>query len=210
MARYCDAVCRLCRREGMKLYLKGERCFKEKCSFETRKGKIPGQHGAAKTKKPTGYALQLREKQKVKRIYGVLEKQFSLYFERADSKKGVTGHNLLAFLECRLDNVVFRLGFASSRTGARQMVLHGHVKVDGKRVDIPSFQTKTGQTIELSEKSKLNEFVKSSLETAAAREIPKWLTLDAGNFRGQINAIPTREDVPLDINEQLIVELYSK
>jgi small subunit ribosomal protein S4 len=210
MARYCDAVCRLCRREGMKLYLKGERCFKEKCSFETRKGKIPGQHGAAKTKKPTGYALQLREKQKVKRIYGVLEKQFSLYFERADSKKGVTGHNLLAFLECRLDNVVFRLGFASSRTAARQMVLHGHVKVDGKRVDIPSFQTKTGQTIDLAEKCKTNDFVKSSLETAVAREIPKWLTLDAGNFRGSINAIPTREDVPLDINEQLIVELYSK
>ena len=142
MARYSDAVCRLCRREGMKLYLKGERCFKEKCSFETRKGKIPGQHGAGKTKKPTGYALQLREKQKVKRIYGVLEKQFSLYFEKADAKKGQTGHNLLAFLECRLDNVVFRLGFAPSRAAARQMVMHGHVKVDGKRVDIPSFQTR--------------------------------------------------------------------
>jgi len=210
MARYCDAVCRLCRREGMKLYLKGERCFKEKCSFETRKGKIPGQHGAAKTKKPTGYALQLREKQKVKRIYGVLEKQFSLYFERADSKKGVTGHNLLAFLESRLDNVVFRLGFASSRTAARQMVLHGHVKVDGKRVDIPSFQTKVNQAIELTDRAKNNEFVKSSVDTAAGRGIPQWLTLDAGSFRCQIIAVPTREDVPLDINEQLIVELYSK
>ena len=138
MARYSDAVCRLCRREGMKLYLKGERCFKEKCSFETRKGKIPGQHGAAKAKKPTGYALQLREKQKVKRIYGVLEKQFSLYFKRADAKKGVTGHNLLAFLESRLDNVVFRLGFCPSRAAARQMVMHGHILVNGKRVDIPS------------------------------------------------------------------------
>ena len=210
MARYSDAVCRLCRREGMKLYLKGERCFKEKCSFETRKGKIPGQHGAGKTKKPTGYALQLREKQKVKRIYGVLEKQFSLYFEKADAKKGQTGHNLLAFLECRLDNVIFRLGFAPSRAAARQMVMHGHVKVDGKRVDIPSFQTRSGQSIELSEKAKNNDFVKSSVETAAGRGIPKWLTLDNAAFKGQVIATPTREDVPLDINEQLIVELYSK
>lgn len=210
MARYSDAVCRLCRREGMKLYLKGERCFKEKCSFETRKGKIPGQHGAAKTKKPTGYALQLREKQKVKRIYGVLEKQFSLYFKKADAKKGVTGHNLLAFLESRLDNVVYRLGFAPSRTAARQMVMHGHIRVDGRRVDIPSYQTKSGQAIELSERAKANDFVKSSVETAAGRGIPKWLTLDAGAFKGQIIAVPTREDVPLDINEQLIVELYSK
>jgi len=210
MARYQDAVCRLCRREGMKLYLKGERCFKEKCSFETRKGKIPGQHGAAKAKKPTGYALQLREKQKVKRIYGVLEKQFRLYFERADSKKGVTGHNLLSFLESRLDNVVFRLGFAPSRAAARQMVMHGHILVSGKRVDIPSFQTKAGQTIEISVKAQANDFVKSSLETAAGRGIPQWLTLDAGAFKGSVIAVPKREDVPLDINEQLIVELYSK
>jgi small subunit ribosomal protein S4 len=210
MARYQDAVCRLCRREGMKLYLKGERCFKEKCSFETRKGKIPGQHGAAKAKKPTGYALQLREKQKVKRIYGVLEKQFRLYFERADSKKGVTGHNLLSFLESRLDNVVFRLGFAPSRAAARQMVMHGHILVNGKRCDIPSCQTKSGQTIEISAKAQANDFVKSSLETAAGRGIPQWLTLDASAFKGAIIAVPKREDVPLDINEQLIVELYSK
>ena len=210
MARYNDAVCRLCRREGMKLYLKGERCFKEKCSFETRKGKIPGQHGAAKAKKPTGYAPQLREKQKVKRIYGVLEKQFRLYFERADSKKGVTGHNLLSFLESRLDNVVFRLGFAPSRAAARQMVMHGHIKVNGKRVDIPSYQTKSGQSIEISAKAQANDFVKSSLETAAGRGIPQWLTLDAGAFKGSVIAVPKREDVPLDINEQLIVELYSK
>ena len=210
MARYQDAVCRLCRREGMKLYLKGERCFKEKCSFETRKGKIPGQHGAAKAKKPTGYALQLREKQKVKRIYGVLEKQFRLYFERADSKKGVTGHNLLSFLESRLDNVVFRLGFAPSRAAARQMVMHGHILVNGKRVDIPSFQTKAGQSVEISVKAQANDFVKSSLETAAGRGIPQWLILDAGAFKGSVIAVPKREDVPLDINEQLIVELYSK
>nr|WP_320133288.1 30S ribosomal protein S4 [uncultured Holophaga sp.] len=210
MARYSEAVCRLCRREGMKLYLKGDRCFKEKCSFETRKGKIPGQHGAGKTKKPTGYSLQLREKQKVKRIYGVLEKQFRLYFEKAESKKGQTGHNLLAFLEQRLDNVVYRLGFAPSRAAARQMVMHGHILVNGKRVDIPSYQTKAGQSVELCERSKANDFIKSSLETAAGRGIPKWLTLDATAFKGQIIAAPTREDVPLDINEQLIVELYSK
>jgi small subunit ribosomal protein S4 len=194
----------------MKLYLKGERCFKEKCSFETRKGKIPGQHGAAKAKKPTGYALQLREKQKVKRIYGVLEKQFSLYFQRAEAKKGVTGHNLLAFLECRLDNVVFRLGFCPSRAAARQMVMHGHILVNGKRVDIPSYQTRAGQVIEIAPRARENDFVKSSLETAAGRGIPQWLSLDAGAFKGTVVSVPSREDVPLDINEQLIVELYSK
>ena len=210
MARYADAVCRLCRREGMKLYLKGERCFKEKCSFETRKGKIPGQHGAGKTKKPTGYALQLREKQKVKRIYGVLEKQFRLYFQRADRKKGVTGTNLLSFLEQRLDNVIYRLGFAPSRAAARQMVMHGHVLVNGKRVDIPSYQTKTGQTVELGQKARNNDAVKSNVETAAGRGIPQWLVLDAAAFKGQITASPKREDITLDINEQLIVELYSK
>ncbi len=210
MARYCDAVCRLCRREAMKLYLKGERCFKEKCSFETRKGKIPGQHGAGKMKKPTGYSLQLREKQKVKRIYGVLEKQFRLYFEKADAKKGQTGHNLLAFLESRLDNVIYRLGFAPSRAAARQMVMHGHIKVNGRRVDIPSFQTKSGQSVEISERAQQNDFVKTAVETAAGRGIPKWLTLDAAAFKGQVIAVPTREDVPLEINEQLIVELYSK
>ncbi len=210
MARYADAVCRLCRREGMKLYLKGERCFKEKCSFETRKGKIPGQHGAGKMKKPTGYALQLREKQKVKRIYGVLEKQFRLYFQHADRRKGVTGHNLLAFLEQRLDNVVYRLGFAASRAAARQMVMHGHVLVNGKRVDIPSYQTRPGQTVELGQRARANEGVKSSVETATGRGVPQWLALDAPAFKGQIMAAPKREDITLDINEQLIVELYSK
>ncbi|MDR2697065.1 MAG: 30S ribosomal protein S4 [Holophagales bacterium] len=210
MARYSEAACRLCRREGMKLYLKGDRCFKEKCSFETRKGKIPGQHGAGKLKKPTGYALQLREKQKVKRIYGVLEKQFRLYFEKAEKKRGVTGHNLLALLESRLDNVVYRLGFAASRRTARQMVLHGHILVDGKRVDIPSFLTKTGQCIELDASAREIESVKTSVETAAGRGIPKWLSFDANAFKGQVIAVPAREDVTLDINEQLIVELYSK
>ncbi len=210
MARYSEAVCRLCRREGMKLYLKGDRCFKEKCSFETRKGKIPGQHGAGKTKKPTGYALQLREKQKVKRIYGVLEKQFRHYFEKADAKKGVTGHNLLAYLESRLDNVIYRLGFAPSRSAARQMVMHGHILVNGKRVDVPSFQVKPGASVELGARAKNNDLVKATVETAAGRGIPKWLTLDAGAFKGQVIAAPTREDITLDINEQLIVELYSK
>ena len=210
MARYTEAACRLCRREGMKLYLKGDRCFKEKCSFETRKGKIPGQHGAGKLKKPTGYALQLREKQKVKRIYGVLEKQFRLYFERAEKKRGVTGHNLLTLLESRLDNVVYRLGFAASRRTARQMVLHGHIQVNGKRVDIPSFITKTGQCIELVIGAREIESVKTSVETAVGRGVPKWLSFDASAFRGQIVAVPMREDITLDINEQLIVELYSK
>jgi len=210
MARYTGPACRLCRREGMKLFLKGDRCYKEKCAFETRKGKLPGQHGAGKVKKPTGYALQLREKQKVKRIYGVLEKQFRLYFEKAERKRGVTGHNLLSMLESRLDNVVYRLGFASSRRTARQMVMHGHIMVNGRRVDIPSFLTKTGQSIELRQGSRGIESVKASVETAAGRGIPKWLTFDAGAFRGQVVAVPAREDVPLDINEQLIVELYSK
>jgi len=194
----------------MKLFLKGDRCYKEKCAFEARKGKLPGQHGAGKIKKPTGYALQLREKQKVKRIYGVLEKQFRLYFEKAERKRGVTGHNLLSMLESRLDNVVYRLGFASSRRTARQMVMHGHIMVNGRRVDIPSFLTKTGQSIELRQGSRGIESVKASVETAAGRGIPKWLTFDAGAFRGQVVAVPAREDVPLDINEQLIVELYSK
>jgi small subunit ribosomal protein S4 len=194
----------------MKLFLKGDRCFKEKCAFETRKGKIPGQHGAGKLKKPTGYALQLREKQKVKRIYGVLEKQFRLYFERAERKRGVTGHNLLALLESRLDNVVYRLGFSPSRRTARQLVLHGHILVNGRRVDIPSYITKQGQSIELAANAREIESVKSSVETAAGRGIPKWLAFDASAFKGEIIAAPVREDVTLDINEQLIVELYSK
>jgi len=146
----------------------------------------------------------------VKRIYGVLEKQFRHYFEKADAKKGVTGHNLLGFLECRLDNVVYRLGFASSRSAARQMVMHGHVLVGGKRVDIPSFQVKPGQAVELGARARENDGVKSSVETSAGRGIPKWLTLDAAAFKGQVLAAPTREDITLDINEQLIVELYSK
>jgi small subunit ribosomal protein S4 len=210
MARYTGAACRLCRREGMKLFLKGDRCYKEKCSFETRKGKLPGQHGAGKLKKPTGYAVQLREKQKVKRIYGILEKQFRIYFEKAEKKRGVTGHNLLAMLESRLDNVVYRLGMASSRRTARQMVLHGHILVNGRRVDIPSYLTKAGQSIELRQASRDIESVKASIETAAGRGIPKWLAFDPAAFKGQVVASPTREDVPLDINEQLIVELYSK
>lgn len=157
-----------------------------------------------------GYGEQLREKQKVKRIYGVLEKQFRLYFEKAERRKGQTGHNLLIMLETRLDNVVFRLGFAPSRAAARQMVMHGHVRVDGQRVDIPSFQVRSGQAVEVSERARQNDFVKNAVDTAAGRGIPKWLTLDAAAFKGQVISTPTREDVPLDINEQLIVELYSK
>lgn len=208
MARYIGPTCKLARREGADLSLKSPaRALDSKCKLEQK----PGQHGATARKgKLSDYATQLREKQKVKRIYGVLEKQFRLYFERAERKKGVTGHNLLAILEQRLDNVVYRLGFAPSRAAARQMVMHGHVQVDGRRVDIPSFQTKAGQSIDLSDRAKNNELVKTSVDTAQGRGIPKWLTLDANAFKGQVISTPTREDVPLDINEQLIVELYSK
>ena len=210
MARYTDAVCRLCRREGMKLYLKGERCFKEKCSFETRKGKIPGQHGAGKIKKPTGYGLQLREKQKVKRIYGVLERQFRLYFAEADRRKGITGENLLVMLERRLDNVAFSLGFASSRNQARQLVRHGHILVDGKKTTIPSYQVRAGQTISVKESSRKNELIRASLESATGRGVPEWLTLSAESFTGKVQSLPSREDIKLPIQEQLIVELYSR
>jgi small subunit ribosomal protein S4 len=194
----------------MKLYLKGERCFKEKCSFETRKGKIPGQHGAAKAKKPTGYALQLREKQKVKRIYGLLESQFRLTFARAERRKGITGANLLAELECRLDNVTYSLGFAASRAQARQLVRHGHVTVNGKKVTIPSYSVNKWDVVAIKEKSRVNEQIKASVETARARGVPGWLDLSPESFSGRVMELPKREDIKLPISEQLIVELYSK
>ena len=211
MARYSDAVCRLCRREGMKLYLKGERCFKEKCSFETRKGKIPGQHGAGKTKKPTGYALQLREKQKVKRIYGLLERQFRNYYKKAATKKGNTGENLLQMLETRLDNVVYRMGFAVTRPAARQLVSHRGITVNGKSVNLPSYAVKAGDAIALSEKAARQLRVKESLTVAQQMDLsPSWVEVDAGKFTGVFKAVPDRSDLPSDINEALIVELYSK
>ena len=210
MARYTGPRCRLCRREGMKLFLKGERCYSDKCAFE-RRSYPPGQHGQAQMRaKRSDYGIRLREKQKVKRIYGVSEKQFKRYFDRADRMKGQTGHNLLQLLECRLDNVVYRLGFASSRTQARQMVSHGFFKVNGRTVDIPSYQVKPGDVIELKEKYRQNQFVLDNLEAVIRRGVPQWLELDKDNFKGVVKALPTREDVTMPIQEQLIVEFYSR
>jgi len=208
VARHSGSVCRLCRREGMKLFLKGDRCFKEKCAFE-RRGYAPGQHGRRRTK-IQGYGIQLREKQKVKRTYGVLERQFRTYFKKAASAKGITGTNLLQTLERRLDNVVYRLGFASSRAMARQLVAHGHLTVDGRKVDIPSALVKPGSVVALREKSRKNEAVKICLDTAAGRGVPAWLELESERFMGTVKQLPTREDITMPIQEQLIVELYSK
>ena len=208
MARTTGSVCRLCRREGMKLFLKGDRCFKEKCAVE-RRGYAPGQHGRRRTK-VQAYGVQLREKQKVKRVYGVLERQFRHYFANANRKKGITGANLLQMLECRLDNVVYRLGFAFSRAAARQLVAHGHILVNNRRVDIPSSLVKAGAVISLKEDSRKNELIKMCLDTAKGRGVPGWLELDADRFQGSVKQLPNREDIVLPIQEQLIVELYSK
>ncbi len=209
MARYTGPVCRLCRRERMKLFLKGDRCFKEKCAIE-RRAYPPGQHGQRRGRRPQGYGPQLREKQKVKRIYGVLEKQFRNYFAGAERRKGITGENLLVMLERRLDSVVYNLGFASSRAQARQLVRHGHVRVGDRKVTIPSFQVAVGQEVSVREKSRKNDFIRASVETARGRGIPDWLELDADNFRGKVVGLPSREDIKLPVEEQLIVELYSR
>jgi len=208
VARYNEPVCRLCRREGMKLFLKGERCFKEKCAVE-RRSYAPGQHGKRRNKMQP-YGLQLREKQKVRRVYGVLEAQFRRYFAEANRLKGITGENLLRLLELRLDNVVYTLGFASSRAQARQLVRHGHVVINGRVRNIPSLQVKPGMELVLKDKMKANAFVVEALETAQGRGVPPWLELDGENFRGKVLSLPTREDIRLPIQEQLIVELYSR
>lgn len=209
MARYTGAVCRLCRREGQKLFLKGDRCYTEKCAVE-RRSYAPGMHGNARNKKLSEYGVQLREKQKARRYYGVLESQFAEYFEMASKRKGMTGENLLAILESRLDNVVYRLGFAMSRAEARQLVRHGHFTVNGKKVDIPSYLVKTGETVALAEKSHSIDKIKGSLEANASRVVPKWLDFDAKNAVAKVVAVPAREDIDLPIEEHLIVELYSK
>jgi len=208
LARYRGSVCRMCRREGLKLFFKGDRCYTEKCAFE-RRGYAPGEHGHSR-KKFSDYGTQLREKQKLKRMFGLLEKQFRGYFEKADQKKGITGTTLLVFLESRLDNMVYRIGFAASRTEARQFVRHGHFKVNGRKVNIPSFLIKKGDVIELREKSKKVLPILESLETVARRGVPPWLELDKENFRGVVKALPTRDDITMPIQEQLVVELYSK
>ncbi|MFN7967457.1 MAG: 30S ribosomal protein S4 [Acidobacteriota bacterium] len=208
MARYTEAVCRLCRREGMQLFLKGERCFKDKCAVKKRPFP-PGQHGKRRIKLQ-GYGLQLREKQKVKRIYGVLERQFRLYFQRASRMKGVTGENMLALLERRLDNVVYRLGFAASRSQARQLVNHGHFLVNGRKVDVPSFQVVKGDAVTLKDGSRKNALIQANLDTAQGRGIPSWLSLTPQQFQGAVLGLPRREEIQLPIQESLIVELYSK
>jgi len=210
LARYREAKCRLCRREGMKLFLKGDRCFRDTCAVEKRNFP-PGQHGRNHRPKIVGYGVQLREKQKVKRIYRVLENQFANYFETADKMKGITGETLLILLERRLDNVIFRLGFAPSRDQARQLVTHGHVLVNGKKLDIASAQIKAGDIVSLIERTRKNKQVLDSIGTIGGRGgVPAWLQLDAEGLKGTILALPKREDVQMPIDEQLIVELYSK
>jgi len=208
LARYHESVCRFCRREGTKLFLKGDRCYSDKCSVE-RRTYPPGQHGQGRPKH-TDYGTQLREKQKVRRIYGVLEKQFRTYIHLAEQKKGVTGENLLLLLESRLDNMVFRMGFASSRAEARQLINHGHIKVNGRKVDIASFRTKPGMAIEVQDKSRSIQGIDDSLKTVTRRGIPSWLDVDGEAFKGVVKALPTREELPPTIKEQLIVEFYSK
>jgi small subunit ribosomal protein S4 len=208
MARYTDAVCRLCRREGQKLFLKGDRCYTEKCAAD-RRPYPPGQHGQGRTK-TSEYGLQLREKQKAKRYYGILESQFRGYFNMAIKRKGKTGENLLAILETRLDNTVYRLGFAMSRAEARQLVLHGHFLVNGRKVNIPSFLVKPGMIISLKEKSRSLDKLKSVIEANSSRVPPKWLEYDSNALIAKVSTVPERDDIDIPIEEQLIVELYSK
>jgi small subunit ribosomal protein S4 len=209
MARYIGPVCRLCRREGMKLFLKGERCYTDKCAIEKR-NVPPGQHGRARRAKMVGYGIQLREKQKVKRTYGVLESQFRRYFEAADRQRGITGELLLQMLERRLDNVVYRLGFATSRAQARQLVRHGHFTVNGRKVDIPSFAVRRGDTVAVRSTSGENPTIQHAMEEVKGRGIPEWLLLNPAALSGSVSQLPTREQINLPVQEQLIVELYSK
>ena len=208
MARYTGADCRLCRREGAKLFLKGDRCYTDKCAME-RRAYAPGEAGRKRVKE-NEYLLQLREKQKAKRIYGVLEKQFSAYYDIASRKQGVTGENLLTILESRLDNVVYRLGFAKSRAEARQQVRHGHIHVNGRRVDIPSFRVRPGDLISVAPKAKEMLVIKSALISNERVQVPAWLEVDIEKLQGSVLSLPQRDQIDLDIREQLIVELYSK
>lgn len=209
MARYNGPVCRLCRREGMKLFLKGERCYTEKCAVE-RRNLPPGQHGKSRKAKLVGYGVQLREKQKVKRIYGVLENQFRRYFEAAERLRGVTGTTLLQSLETRLDNVVYRLGFATSRPQARQLVRHGHFLINGKKVDIPSYAVRPGDEVRVKPASLKTPVIAHAIEEVKGRGVPEWLQVDSANGVGRVLSVPTREQINLPVQEQLIVELYSK
>ena len=209
MARYTDSSCRLCRREGLKLFSKGDRCYSEKCSFE-RRDYVPGDHGQAHKKQRSDYGVQLREKQKLKRLYGLLEKQFRGYFEKADQQKGITGTNLLVFLERRMDNMIFRMGLANSRVEARQLISHGHFLINGKPVNIPSYLLKAGDEVSVKEGSRKITRVLEAMETVARRGVPQWLELDKENFKASIKILPVREDLTMPVQEQLVVELYSK
>jgi ribosomal protein S4, bacterial/organelle type len=208
MARYTEAVCRLCRREGEKLYLKGDRCYTNKCSVGKR-AFAPGQHGQDR-KKVSEYGIQLREKQKLRRIYGILERQFSGYFSLAERRQGITGQNLLQILETRLDNVVYRLGYGASRKEARQLVRHGHFLVNDKKVNIPSFLLKSGDVITIKEGSLSSAKIKENLEDAAGRTIPEWLESNPTTHSGKVKNLPTREQIDIPVQEHLIVELYSR
>lgn len=209
MSRYRGSVCRLCRRENLKLYLKGDRCYSDKCAFD-RRGYPPGQHGQRRGSKVSDYGRQLREKQKVKRSYCLSEKQFKLTFEKADSKKGITGINLLVLLEQRLDNVIYRLGFANSRPQARQLVRHGHFVVNGRKVNIPSYQIKVGDVVEVREKSRNIQMITDAMEAVVRRTTPQWLELEKENSKGIVLSVPVREDITMPIQENQIVELYSR
>ena len=208
MARYTGAVCRHCRREGLKIFLKGERCYTDKCAIE-RRNYPPGEHGQARPKF-SEYSIQLREKQKLRRIYGVLERQFRRYFAMADRGRGVTGETLLQLLERRFDNIVYRLGFATSRAEARQLVRHGHFRVNGRKVDVPSYLVRPGDTITVRERSRQVARIREALELAQRRGVPEWLEVSAEAFAGNVKALPARADLTMPINEKLVVELYSK
>jgi len=209
MARYLDGKCRQCRREGIRLYLKGERCYTDKCAIE-RRAYAPGEHGQDRRTKQGPYAQQLREKQKARHIYRILERQFRNYFERAERKKGVTGENLLQLLETRLDNLVYRLGISPSRNGARQLVRHGHIQVNGRKVDIPSFQARPGDVISVVPKSRENEHIKETVANRRRTEMQEWLEFDEKAMSGRLLRVPNRDQIPVPVQEQLIVELYSK
>ncbi|MBN1829182.1 MAG: 30S ribosomal protein S4 [Deltaproteobacteria bacterium] len=208
MARYNESLCRLCRGEGSKLFLKGDRCYTEKCAFE-RRNYAPGEHGQLRRKK-SDYGIQLREKQRLKRIFGLVENTFRRYFEEAERRKGVTGTHLLLLLEQRLDNMVYRLGFANSRNEARQLVLHNHFTVNGRKVNIPSYLVRVGDAIQVKEKSRSMTRIIEAMETVARRGVPQWLELDKTNFLGKVKVLPTREELTMPIQEQLVVEFYSK
>ena len=209
MARYTGSVCRICRRENLKLFLKGDRCYGDKCAFE-RRSYAPGEHGQRRRGKLSDYGIQLREKQKVKRMYGLSEKQFRLIFKKADRQKGITGTNLLVLLERRLDNVVYRLGFVNSRTQGRHFVRHNHFMVNGKKVNIPSYLIKVGDEIVVGEKSAKIQSITDSLEAVVRRGLPSWLELEKDKMRGTVKSLPVRDDLTMPMQEQLIVELYSK